>query len=164
MSFELPRELEERTIREMERAPDRKGTFCNLWLFDIFAAKSPHGNNQFLQLSYDEWQRKFQNAAAIAQDLIPKGVRMPRIYGVSIHPSGKPFLVMDKLPALRSFDILPPQDAEDFVESYRTQRRIILDSGYVMADNDFQAENSNCGFNREDRQAWFYDIDFWKRK
>lgn len=163
MADKLPRELEERALQEMRRTPDRRGTFCNLWLFDAYASKSPHGNNPFLKLTDEEWRQRFERAKDISADLILKGVKMPRIYGVARLPNGKPFLVMDKLPPLRAYDILPSQDASDFIDSYIKQRRIIIDSGYEMTDNDIKAENSNCGFNREDRQAWFYDIDFWKK-
>ena len=160
-SYELPKELADRARQEMERSSDRQGKFCKIWLFDEFAAKSPRGDEN--HYSFEDWYNMFQRATIISQDLIPRGVRTPKIYGVSRINNGKPFLVMDKLPQLRTFDILPPQDADDFINSYFRQWRAIVDAGYITTDHDYKAENPNCGFNREDREAWFYDLDFWKK-
>ena len=164
ISHKLPSELEVRALREMSRPSDTKGTFCNIWLYDKLAAKSPN-DDKGQRFSYDGWQEVFGRDAEIADDLIPKGVRTPRVYGVSRQQSGKPFMVMDRLPILRVFSSLPLQYTQEFIQSFERQCKIIKDSGYTIDDLHFDAANEpNCGFDIPNREVWFYDFDFWKKK
>jgi len=96
----------------------------------------------------------------IGRDLRQKGVNVPEMHGVYTGSEHEmPFLVMQRLNLINLEDLNRADMTEAFAK-YSEQHALARKRGYTPGD---VSECANCGFDKKQREVYFYDFSDWER-